>query len=126
MVYLYRTYVLLNCSIHRQKFEPINPFAAAFFGLSITLEVLDFPSDPWNYRFFPSQLMFFILGSGGYLIYKRMQNKQVQVSQTLKYGLFIVVLLITLLYSFLEEVIDPFSLSVLTVAIYAVSIPVIF
>ncbi len=95
-------------------------------GLSITLEVLDFPSDPWNYRFFPSQLMFFILGSGGYLIYKRMQNKQVQVSQTLKYGLFIVVLLITLLYSFLEEVIDPFSLSVLTVAIYAVSIPVIF
>lgn len=50
-------------------------------GLSLTLRILliknGLSNDPWNYRFFPNELMFFLLGNLGYRIFKRIEKLEI-------------------------------------------------
>jgi peptidoglycan/LPS O-acetylase OafA/YrhL len=47
-------------------------FLSLFIRILLIRNGLD--KDPWNYRFFPSELMFFLLGNISYRIYKRIES----------------------------------------------------
>jgi peptidoglycan/LPS O-acetylase OafA/YrhL len=55
------------------------------------------PYDPWVYRFFPSQLLLFLLGSLAFRIY-RYYHQHIRFSTTIVIGITILVLTATLLY----------------------------
>ena len=53
--------------------------------------------DPWTYRLFPAELVFFLLGNLSYRIYKKIEHTQIHPSKL--WILTVIVLLITLLYN---------------------------
>lgn len=58
---------------------------------------LGFRNDPWTYRFFPSEIMFFLLGYISYQIYLRIRNKEIH--KYISFCVLIFVFFFTLLYS---------------------------
>jgi len=77
-------------------------------------------NDPWTYRFFPTELMFFLLGTIGYEIYKKIQYNQFK-SWVLKF-IFSCNLSFTLFFSFINF---QYKLT-LYLFIFFISIPFIF
>ncbi|MDB5110560.1 MAG: hypothetical protein JWR67_1674 [Mucilaginibacter sp.] len=61
----------------------------------------NYGNDPWNYRFFPFELMYFLLGSVAYLFYKNV-IKKVQVPRIINIGLLSIVAGYTVFYSVLH------------------------
>jgi peptidoglycan/LPS O-acetylase OafA/YrhL len=50
-------------------------YTLVFFSIALRILLIykfDLKNDPWNYRFFPTELVFFLLGNISYSIYKRM------------------------------------------------------
>jgi peptidoglycan/LPS O-acetylase OafA/YrhL len=52
--------------------------------------------DPWTYRFFPAEIMFFMLGNLAYRVYKKIKIKKVKISYVLP--MFIVLMIFTMVY----------------------------
>lgn len=52
--------------------------------------------DPWTYRFFPTELMFFLLGNISYHIYNKIRKKD--ISPSIYAGIFILILIFITLY----------------------------
>jgi peptidoglycan/LPS O-acetylase OafA/YrhL len=77
-------------------------------------------NDPWTYRFFPTELVFFLLGIVSYHIYKKMQT--IEVKNTFLKLIWIGILGFTLVYSFL-----PISAkSYLYLTTFFMSLPFVF
>ncbi len=88
--------------------------------LRIFLIKINLAHDPWSYRFFPAELVFFLLGIVDYNIYKKIQMTQIKPLY-LK-SIFVFILSFTLLSSFI-----PFS-GKLFIYLFAffISIPFVF
>lgn len=108
-------------------------FLVSLFLLTITLRfslyhLYDLKHDPWTYRFFPTELTFFLLGSFSYHIYLWVK-KQV-ISSRLSILVFVFLIGITIMYSWLPSVklsILPFSLKeIFYFGLVSCSIPVLF
>jgi len=96
------------------------------FSIALILMLAEFPNDPWNYRFFPSQLMYFAFGSIGYIIFTKIKSSGIRIFENLKWIFFLITLFVTLMYSFILLYIDAFVLSIITIIIYMIAIPLIF
>ena len=59
--------------------------------------------DPWTYRFFPTELMFFLLGIVSYRLYKKLQT--LALKPIFIKSVWIGILVFTIIYSFLPTVI---------------------
>jgi peptidoglycan/LPS O-acetylase OafA/YrhL len=75
-------------------------------GLSLLLRLflynrLNFTNDPWTYRFFPTEIMFFLLGTLAYILYKRVREQILPA--WLQPTLFVVVIITTIMYAFLPS-----------------------
>ena len=90
------------------------PVVWLVIGLSFLLRLflynrLNLTNDPWTYRFFPTEIMFFLLGTLAYTAYRRVREKTVPA--WLQPTLFVAVIFTTLIYAFLPSgkmVVSPF------------------
>lgn len=80
----------------------------------------DLKKDPWTYRFFPTELVFFLLGIVSYHIYKKLQI--IEIKNDLMRLIWIAILVFTLVYSFLPI---PFK-SYLYLITFFISLPFVF
>lgn len=80
----------------------------------------DLKNDPWTYRFFPTELVFFLLGIVSYHIYKKLQI--IEIKNDLMRLIWIGILVFTLVYSFLPI---PFK-SYLYLITFFISLPFVF
>lgn len=84
--------------------------------------------DPWSYRFFPTELFFFLLGYASYQIYRSLQQSHISVLKG-RFA-FYFLLLFTLLYSYLPETQLPFVPFTIKQTVYTIvfvhSLPIIF
>lgn len=77
-------------------------FVLLLISLSILLRIIlsynGLMADPWSYRFFPTELVFFLLGIVAYRLYKKFENAPIKSSYLVtNFG---VIICFTLLYSF--------------------------
>lgn len=89
---------------------------------------LDFKVDPWTFRFFPTEIMFFLLGYISYRIYLIVQKKNISLSLNML-ALTVIVLFI-LLYYFMpptDIAYSPFPFKLIIYYIcFVISVPVLF
>ena len=71
--------------------------------ISLTLRFLlilfDFKGDPWTYRFFPSELALFLLGSLSYYIFS---DLNIKISKVKIYLIYTLIVIFTFSYSFIS------------------------
>ncbi|WP_379967854.1 acyltransferase family protein [Epilithonimonas sp. UC225_85] len=87
--------------IARKKIQIIIFLIALSVLLRIVLYYyLGYNKDPWTYRFFPTELVFFLLGIIAYHIYNKIKEKD--ISPAILNSIWISVIAITFLYSFIN------------------------
>jgi len=94
-------------------------------GLKIALYANGLNFDPWTYRFFPAELLFFLLGIVSYRFYKsplfvRLQTRLDGRSSNIYYGF---VLAVLFFYSYL---VSNWALFALSIGFFTFSLPFIF
>jgi len=82
----------------KRKVKTIIVLIVFSFLLRIVLSYFGLKNDPWSYRFFPTELIFFLLGIIGYHLYVQMQNIVKKEYLIFVFGF---IMSFTLLYSFL-------------------------
>lgn len=114
MFYLIAPFIL------RKKLKIIIPIILISLIIRIVIfnnAVLD--QDPWTGRFFPAELMFFLLGSISYYIYKKIKN--FEINRLFLLGVLCSLLIITVFYIKL-----PFNLPYLYIVYFFIALPFIF
>lgn len=83
----------------RKKLKIIIPLVILSIILRFVLSLNGLKDDPWSYRFFPTELAFFLLGIISYRIYKNLNrtNKKTFYSKVIWYGMIIFTLFFNLL-----------------------------
>lgn len=114
------TYYLLAPAIVRRSLKVIAVIMLASIGLRGILYFNGFTFDPWTYRFFPTELFFFVAGTLSYHLYIHIKNKP---TKNLEIGLTIALFLITVFYQFLGP--DQFKMPVFF-ALVTIAIPYAF
>lgn len=71
------TFYLIAPFIVRQKLIYIFSLIILSISLRVLLSFHGFNADPWSYRFFPTELVFFLMGIVAYRIYKKYQFSQI-------------------------------------------------
>ena len=89
------TFYLIAPFIVRRKLRVICIVIIASIALRIFLFFCGFKGDPWSYRFFPTELLFFLLGVVGYNVYKKLSGN---IEMKYLYSIFGGVLLLTFIY----------------------------
>jgi len=93
--------------------------------ISITLRMLIHSSglyyDPWSYRFFPTECVFFLLGNISYRIYSKI--KTLQINPLFSNLIFVCLILLTLFYS---KLFTTNRLMCLYFTIFVIALPFIF
>jgi peptidoglycan/LPS O-acetylase OafA/YrhL len=104
------------------KRTPLVVFTIILISLSIRIILVSvgLQNDPWNYRFFPNELMFFLLGNMSYRIYKFIESKE--ISRQLLLTIFILLFAITVLYT---KIVIPYKM-IWYFILFFLSIPFIF
>ncbi len=75
------TFYLIAPFIVRRGMKPILLLILLTFGLRLLLyNYYGLTNDPWTYRFFPTELMFFLLGYLSYQLYKKIRNRPIKAS----------------------------------------------
>lgn len=67
-------FYLIAPFIVRRKLPVVLALIAGSLAVRLLLNRLDLVQDPWNYRFFPAELLFFLLGNLSYRIYTRIRD----------------------------------------------------
>lgn len=80
----------------------------------------NFNKDPWTTRFFPSELLFFLLGIVAYRIYVKIRIKE--IPSGVMYSVFVSIVLFTIFYRYIPLP----NLSLLYFTLFFVSLPIIF
>ena len=88
-------YLIAPFIVRRRIIYPILILLASLL-LRILLASYGYNGVPWNYMFFPTQLMFFMAGILSYKLYKKIQH--VNISRALLVGMYMVLLAVLLLY----------------------------
>jgi peptidoglycan/LPS O-acetylase OafA/YrhL len=94
--------------------------------IALSLAMSDLPTDPWNYRFFPSQLMYFIIGSIGYFVYRKIKAGSFKVHSGLLWTAYVLTVMLTILFDPLTNFIDITVLSTGIIVLYSLTVPLIF
>jgi len=68
------SFYLLAPFLLRRSLKTISIIIILSLALKIILAMNGMKADPWNYRFFPSELSLFLLGNISYRIYKRIRH----------------------------------------------------
>jgi peptidoglycan/LPS O-acetylase OafA/YrhL len=68
------TFYLIAPFLVRKKFRVILLFIFISLAIRLFLVSRGLSNDPWNYRFFPNELLFFLLGNIAYKIFKRIEK----------------------------------------------------
>lgn len=96
------TFYLLAPFMLRKGFKIIFVLIALSFLLRLFIyNFLSLQNDPWNYRFFPTEIMFFLFGYVSYRIHLRLKTKSIPKT----FNLFVVfyILAYTLIYPYISE-----------------------
>ncbi len=84
----------------RKKNTVLVPLIIFSFGTKLfIIHYLGWDNDPWTYRFFPSELGYFLLGTISYNLYKRLDRNRPQNINEIGYIMSIVVIVLTLIYN---------------------------
>lgn len=103
----------------RRKTWLILLLIALTLSLKLFMYNSSFNHDPWTYRFFPAELLFFLLGKISYDIYTKIRT--VQIPRVMLWGTLFSVLLVTIFYCWL-----PFNKPYLYFIGFFLSLPLIF
>ncbi|MBO0938947.1 acyltransferase [Fibrella sp. HMF5335] len=104
-----------------------------FIVLSLVIRIflynqLSLTKDPWTYRFFPSEIMFFLLGTLAYKSYRQIRHKLLPVY--IQIAIFCIVILTTVFYGLLPSgklTVMPFSYrEIVYFSLIFVSLPYLF
>ena len=68
-------YALAPLIVRRKLGTVLAVMAGSFAVRGFTYKGLGFDSDPWNYRFFPSDLAMFLSGTLSYMLYERLKAR---------------------------------------------------
>jgi hypothetical protein len=94
------SFYLIAPFLVKRKLKIIFPLIILSLILRLVLHFhFEFKNDPWTYRFFPTELVFFLLGIISYQIYIKLQT--IVVNDIFYKLIWIGILVFTLLYSFL-------------------------
>ena len=87
--------------IARKKIQIIIFLIALSIILRLVLYYyLGYNKDPWTYRFFPTELVFFMLGIVAYHLYKKI--KGLEINEAILNSIWIGIIALTILYSIIE------------------------
>ena len=92
------TFYLIAPFLLRLKVKYIILLMLISAAIRVVLYYFGYSNDPWSYRFFPSELFFFLLGILAYYIYKIIPLPTVRQ----KYLLFYLIIFLTFIYSFFQ------------------------
>ena len=112
-------YLIAPFLVRRNRWVVVAVILLSFL-IRILLASQGMKDDPWSYRFFPNELMFFMLGTVAYWGYKRIEK--LDISPRL---LFIPLLIVIVNTLFLEQVHFPYK-SVCYLAVFFLALPFIF
>ncbi|HCK23430.1 MAG TPA: acyltransferase [Bacteroides graminisolvens] len=101
------TFYLLAPFIVRRKLFLVGILMLLSLALRLILYRSGLNHDPWTYRFFPTELVFFLMGNVSYRIYQKLKN--IQIKPLLTKGILLGLLSCTLLY---DRVDGPFKMYV--------------
>lgn len=91
-------FYLIAPFLMRLKIIYILILAIASLAIRLILINYGFDHDPWTYRFFPSELIFFLAGIISYEVYKKMPS----ISKKNGWFIFLSIIFITFVYSFID------------------------
>lgn len=107
----------------RRKLPVIFAVIGASLAVRLVLANFGYKDDPWNYRFFPSELMFFMTGTLAYRAYKYIEKKD-NIPGWLTMGWWIATVVVILVWS---EIPLPVGIRVLgLIGLVAIAIPLVF
>ncbi|MFT6166285.1 MAG: peptidoglycan/LPS O-acetylase OafA/YrhL [Vicingaceae bacterium] len=94
------TFYLIAPFLVVRKLKYVLLFIVGSILLRLVLMRAGLSSDPWSYRFFPTELVFFLLGTVGYFIYKKIAV--FRIKKTYLYLVFLSILAFTFSYNYLN------------------------
>ena len=94
------SFYLIAPFIVRRKIRSIILLVLGSALLRISLMMSGFDYDPWTYRFFPTELLFFLLGTISYHLYIVLKNKK--ISNVFLSTVYVMIIFVTFLYGFVE------------------------
>lgn len=107
----------------RRKLPVIFAVIGASLAVRLVLAHFGYRDDPWNYRFFPSELMFFMTGTLAYRVYKYLEKKD-NIPGWLTLGWWIATVVVILLWT---EIPLPVGIRALgLIGLVATAIPLVF
>ncbi|WP_405608537.1 acyltransferase family protein [Polaribacter sp. Asnod1-A03] len=95
-------FYLIAPFIVRRKIKFIVILLFISLAIRIVFYVNGYQKDPWAFRFFPSEIFFFLLGTLSYHMYKKMKSLNIKTS-TLKL-VYVFILVFSLFYSFIPYI----------------------
>jgi peptidoglycan/LPS O-acetylase OafA/YrhL len=111
--------------------RPLLIISLIILSLALRLYIfnyLDLRYDPWTYRFFPTEIMFFLFGYLSFRMLLRVQKSK--IPKVISISAWLVIVIFTLLYSFIPDVkyhAVPFSIKEICYFVTVIfSIPVLF
>jgi peptidoglycan/LPS O-acetylase OafA/YrhL len=114
------TFYLIAPFLVRRNPRTIVLLIAASLGLRAILYANGLNRDPWTYRFFPTELTFFLLGNLSYAIYNKIRNQP--IPKNFSYALWIGMLAVIVTYNYYSF---PYR-DVMLFTAFFLSIPFIF
>lgn len=121
-------YYLIAPFLVRRSLYLILLLIALSFILRVALIHAGMHYDPWNYRFFPNEILFFLLGNISYRIYVYMKSRIASIKNgpVILYGLFFFITLFTLSFQTIIKVAEPRYIQVLYFCVFFCCLPFIF
>jgi peptidoglycan/LPS O-acetylase OafA/YrhL len=113
-------FYLIAPFVVRRNLKIISVLILISLSIRIYLVRHGLTEDPWNYRFFPNELLFFLLGNVAYKAYVKM--KPMSINKWIPIGAFVAVVAFTVLYSFIPGHIKHYFYTLL----FFVALPFIF
>ena len=92
-------YMLAPLMIKKKNIKLIIFLIFISLTLRFLLILFDFKGDPWTYRFFPSELALFLLGSLSYYIFS---DLNIKISKVKIYLIYTLIVIFTFSYSFIS------------------------
>jgi len=98
------------------------------FILRLFLISIGLSHDPWNYRFFPTELLFFLCGTVCYKVYSHFKDKiqAIKWSSILLKAIFLTIVLFTILYETILTYIAPGHVQIFYFFLFICALPFIF
>ncbi|MCC8423971.1 acyltransferase [Mucilaginibacter sp. UR6-11] len=90
-------FYLIAPFIVRRNIKVIAALILVSLSVRVFLVLHGLKEDPWNYRFFPNELVFFLLGNVAYKVYTKIKN--MPINKWIPISFFLIIVLFTLIYA---------------------------